>query len=151
MSRPPLLGESPKVLILSAAAGADERYYSGSQDRFWDLLGSALEEKLGERPYAERLEALKRRGVALWDVLARRDPETGEAEPNGIGRLLRDTGVRAVFLNGGKAEAAFREHSAEGLPAGARAVRLPSSSAADRSLTYDEKLQAWRQLAAYLA
>lgn len=132
------------------------QYYAHPRNQFWQLLAGVLGEKLDEMDYAGRLAVLKKRGIALWDVLAscRRqgslDSDIGDEEPNEIARLIRETAIRAVFLNGGKAEAAFRQFAAESLPSGVAVHRLPSSSPAHAGKTFDEKLAQWRLIGEYL-
>lgn len=158
---PPIAGDKPKILILGSMPGAaslrKQQYYAHPQNQFWRLLGEVLGEDLAALEYPDRLALLKKRGVALWDVLAscRRpgslDADICDEEPNAVGKFIRETGVRAVFLNGGKAEAAFNQFVADALPCGVEVRRLPSSSPAHASWTFDEKLQAWRTIAPFLA
>lgn len=153
----PVVGRAPKVLILGSMPGVaslkKRRYYGHPQNQFWRLLGAILGEGLEGLDYDERLAALKRRGIALWDVLAEcaregsLDADIRDEEPNAVAPLLRETGIRAVFLNGGKAAAAFREFIAGSLPVGVAVVKLPSSSPAHASLTFDEKLARWKMIA----
>ena len=159
-SFPPVLGPQPKVLILGSMPGVaslkKQQYYAHPQNQFWRLIGEVLGQDLAGLDYEERLFALKRRGVALWDVLAScsregsLDADISDEEPNRIGELLRETGIKNVFLNGGKAEAAFKVFIADGLPSGVAAHRLPSSSPAHAGLTFDEKLRKWSLIAEYL-
>lgn len=73
VSFPPVVGENPTVLILGSMPGEAslraQRYYHHPQNLFWRMLGEALrfDSKI---PYEERVEFLKQKGVALWDVLA---------------------------------------------------------------------------------
>ena len=156
-SFPPVLGPEPKILILGSMPGAaslkKQQYYAHPQNQFWRLLGEVIAEDLAAMDYAGRLAVLKRRGVALWDVLAScaregsLDADITDEEPNRVAELLRETGIKTVFLNGGKAEAAFKAFIAEGLPSGVAARRLPSSSPANAGFTFDEKLREWSVIA----
>lgn len=156
-SFPAVVGRAPKVLILGSMPGEASlraaRYYAHPRNQFWRLLGAALGEDLAGLPYARRLAVLKRRGVALWDVIAscRRAGSSDTAirgeRPNRIAVLVRRAKVRAVFLNGGKAAASFRRFVAGDLPAGVRVVKLPSSSPAAAALSFARKARAWRRVA----
>ena len=158
---PPVAGAAPKILILGSMPGAEslrkQQYYGHPRNQFWRLLGTAIGEDFETLDYAGRLALLEKRGVALWDVLAScvregsLDADISDEEPNPVGKFVRETGVRAVFLNGGKADAAFRQFIADGLPGGVAVARLPSSSPAHAGLTFDEKLEAWRTIAPFLA
>ncbi|MBI2385775.1 MAG: DNA-deoxyinosine glycosylase [Elusimicrobia bacterium] len=152
---PPVAGRRTKVLILGSLPGLASlrlgQYYGHPQNRFWELLGSALGEDLRRLPYKKRLARLKARGVALWDVVAEaRRPGSldsairGESH-NEVAALVARLKPRAVFLNGLKAAAAFRR-CAPGLPA----TILPSSSPANASVPWARKARAWRRMRAYL-
>lgn len=156
----PVVGPAPKVLILGSMPGVASlkanQYYGQPRNQFWLLLGAVLGEDLQSAAYPRRLELLKERGIALWDVIARcqregsLDADISEAEPNAVAKLVRETGVVAVFLNGSKAHACFMETQAEAMPSGVGIHRLPSSSPAHASITFEEKLEVWKSLVPYL-
>lgn len=154
-SFPPVVGDNPRILILGSLPGVESlrrgEYYAHLQNKFWELLGAALDENLRALEYAERIERLKARGIALWDVIAeaRRDgsldADIMDIRPNDVAGFIRREGVRAIFFNGRKAEASFRVHFEE-LPSGVQAVSLPSSSPANASIPWPRKLAAWREI-----
>lgn len=104
--------------------------------------------------YAERAEMLKISRVALWDVL-----QAGErpgsldsaivkptAVPNDIAAFLREhLEIDSIFFNGTTAEKLFRERIAATLPTSQTLtlMRLPSTSPAHASLSFEKKLAAW--------
>ena len=132
------------------------QYYGHPRNQFWRLLAGVIGAELESLSYPKRLAALKRRGIALWDTLKEcsrqgsLDSDIGDEEPNAVAGLVLESGVRAVFLNGGKARQMFRRHIAEGMPAGVAVVTLPSSSPAAASIPFAEKLRRWRRIADYL-
>ncbi|MDE2038653.1 MAG: DNA-deoxyinosine glycosylase [Elusimicrobia bacterium] len=152
----PALGPRPLVLILGLAPGRLSlrrgQYYAEPRDQFWRLAGAALGRELEGLPYAERLAFAQSRGLALWTIYPGRPRQAAQAadfeepEPNAVPRLLRETGIRAVFCNGGAAWAAYQRHCAEAVPGGVEAFRLPSS-APTAGLPFEEKLPAWSRLA----
>lgn len=154
-SFPPVVGRAPRVLVLGSLPGEESlrrgRYYAHPRNQFWRLVGAALGTDLAGLPYRSRLAALKRRGVALWDVIAegtRRgslDSAITRHRPNPVAALVRRTGVKAVLLNGGKARAVFRRSVLKGLPPGVRVVALPSSSPAAAAVPYAEKERRWKR------
>jgi TDG/mug DNA glycosylase family protein len=156
----PFVGRAPKVLILGTMPGAASlrarRFYAHPYNQFWRLLGAALGENLQEMPYRSRLAAMKRRGVALWDVLeyCRRegslDSNITHEKPNRVVELVERGGIKAVFLNGGKAAALFRRFHAPRLPRGVRFEQLPSSSPAAASIPYARKAARWRRIARFV-
>ncbi|MNY32120.1 hypothetical protein D3C86_1663170 [compost metagenome] len=120
-------------------------------------MGDLLDQTdLYQRAYADRLTALRARGVGLWDTVA-------EAER--IGSL--DTAIRlpvhadlpgliaalpkleAVAFNGGKA-AKLGRRILTGSVIAAELIDLPSSSPA-HARPFEEKRRRWSMLAPYLA
>ncbi len=159
-SFPAFVGDQPKILILGSMPGVEslrqQKYYAHPRNQFWKLLGETIGERLQEADFTTRLSILKRRGIALWDVLesctreGSLDSDICDEVPNKIPELLRETGIKIVFCNGGKAYAAFRALVADAIPEDVEVHKLPSSSPAAAALTYHEKLQRWAVLARYL-
>lgn len=155
----PVVGRRPRVLILGSLPGEASlklgQYYGHPQNRFWELLGAALDEDLRALPYAKRLIRLKARGIALWDVIeaAHRAGSLDSAirgeTPNAIRELIAKTRVRAVFFNGRKAEASFIRH-VNPPPKAVPLFLLPSSSPAHASMPWTKKLAAWSKIAEFL-
>jgi len=158
-SFPPILGRKPRVLILGSLPGdasiALGQYYGHPQNKFWELLGAALGEDLRTLSYAKRVSRLKKRGVAVWDVIAHAhrlgslDSSIRFEKPNDIPALIQASGVRAVFFNGGKSKTSYRRHFGEP-PAGVEFIALPSSSPAHASMPWARKIVEWRRLADFL-
>jgi len=160
-SFPPLARRDARVLILGSMPGAESlrrrQYYAHPHNQFWLIMG----ELFGagpELPYAQRVERLLERGVAVWDVLKhcerdgsldsgiRRDSEVVN---DFAGFLVRHPSIRAVFFNGSKSEGVFSRSVRQRLgPRGAqlRCQRLPSTSPAHAGMPREAKLQAWRRI-----
>jgi double-stranded uracil-DNA glycosylase len=71
-SFPPIADAQATRLILGSMPGAASlaagQYYAHPQNAFWRIMG----ELLGfapNAPYADRVEALRRARIAVWDVL----------------------------------------------------------------------------------
>lgn len=71
----PVVGEAPLILILGSMPGAASlaaaQYYAHPANRFWPLMALLFPEetaRLSSPDYEERLEGLRRSGVALWDT-----------------------------------------------------------------------------------
>lgn len=158
-SFPPICDGNARILLLgsmpSRASLEARQYYAHPRNTFWRIIAHLLGFR-SDLPYPERLDRLKSRGIALWDVLhscARQgslDAAIEEASivPNAVGELLGEhPGIRRVYFNGGKAEQAFRRYVAPTLPFEARhlrCVRLPSTSPAHAGRSFEQKLAAWR-------
>jgi hypoxanthine-DNA glycosylase len=152
---PPIADVHARVLILGSLPGQASlragEYYAHPRNPFWRILGE-LTGTPAERPYAERAEAVRRAGIALWDVLAegrRRgsldaDIERASERVNDFpGFLQAHPGIRHLFFNGAKAEASFRRHALPGMTTVPAMTRLPSTSPAHAGLPFEAKRAIW--------
>ena len=137
-----ILGSFPGVASLQA-----QQYYGHPRNQFWPLLGAIWGLDLVALPYAARLHALCQRGLGLWDVYSscRRegslDQAIEDAEFNDLTSLKRRApALHLVAHNGGESARAMKQIQALGLPV----QRLPSSSPANASWSFERKLAAWR-------
>jgi len=160
---PPIAARNARVLVLgsmpSEASLAAHEYYAFRHNQFWRIAG----ELCGVAPdasYARRKAALKRRRIALWDVVAKC------VRPGSLDASIREDSIRvndfAAFLaahpqirrvcfNGRKAESAWRRHVLPSLPATRKLEYrlLPSTSPAHAGMGYRSKLRAWRSALAW--
>lgn len=152
---PPVVGEDPAVLLLGSLPGDESlrrlQYYAYAHNAFWRIMGSLFDFD-GGGDYAERLVALRRNRIALWDVLAAAN------RPGSLDTAIRDgvanpidafvaahPTVRAIGCNGTAAYNLLRRHHRELFAAPRLSVRrLPSTSPAAAIYTFQEKLQAYR-------
>jgi hypoxanthine-DNA glycosylase len=137
-----VLGSFPSVASLAA-----QQYYAHPRNHFWPILGALWGVDLASVPYAKRVSEARRRGLAVWDVYAacRRegslDAAIDDAEPNDLAALVRRLPrLAAIAHNGGESARAMRVTRALGLPV----HRLPSTSPANASWSFERKLAAWR-------
>jgi len=156
---PPIENPAARVLVLGSMPGAASlaatEYYAHPRNLFWPLMGELLgfEPAL---PYARRIAALKRAGVALWDVIGacRRSGsldariEAGSIVANDfVGFFARHPRVTLVCFNGATAAASWRRHVAPHVTGHTlRTVTLPSSSPANASIDLAAKRAAWRAI-----
>ncbi len=147
---PPIIDGEARVLILgsfpSPASLAAGQYYAHRQNQFWRILEALLGEPLTAMPYAERQAAVRRAGLAIWDVYHRcerdgsLDSAIRRAEPNDFARLRRlAPHLQRVCFNGQTAARFARVIEALGYPTRV----LPSTSPA-YTLSFERKLEAWR-------
>ena len=156
---PPIATVDARVLVLgsmpSVASLAKRQYYGHPQNAFWRIMDSLFDAGL-DRPYAERCQVLKRRGVAVWDVLhaCRRAGSLdssihrdSEAANDFLRFFRRHRRIRCVFFNGTKAETAYRRHVLKEVGLLGHELqyeRLPSTSPAHAGRSFAEKLRAWQ-------
>lgn len=153
---PPVVGVKPRLLLLGSLPGRASieagEYYAQPRNTFWRIMGELCAAG-PELSYTRRLAALKRAGVALWDVLhAAQRPGSldsnivaGSEQINPIAELLtRKRSIRLVAFNGQKAAHVFGRHVQPMLMRDdIDTVTLPSSSPAHASLSLDRKLELW--------
>ncbi len=154
-SFPHVTDANTRVLILGSLPGdaslAHSQYYAHPQNKFWALMSEVVGENLRAMEYEERLRALIRHGVGLWDVIAeaRREGslDSNIADHAGndlIGLLDELPQLRTIGFNGGTAAKLglkmLKEHAAR-----YRIVLLPSSSPA-HTMAYAKKLEQWLSL-----
>jgi hypoxanthine-DNA glycosylase len=150
---PPVLGPGARLLVLGSFPGVASlragQYYGHPRNHFWPILSALWQVDLVGLPYAQRLAEMQRRGLGLWDVYAscRRsgslDSAIADAEWNDFATLRASApALQAVAHNGGESARARRHLQALGF----QVHRLPSTSPANASWSFERKLAAWRQV-----
>jgi len=146
-----ILGSMPGIASLAAG-----QYYAHPQNRFWAIMA----ELLGidpAAPYELRVQALQQAGIALWDVLlsCRRQGsldasiDHGSLVPNDFAAFfLSHPKISRIYFNGAKAEECYGKHVRP--IGGMQYLRLPSTSPANAAASHQQKLQAWRVIAAHV-
>ena len=152
----PVLPRKARILVLGSFPGvaslAAGQYYAHPRNHFWPVMAALLDEPLPSLPYAERLDRIARRGVALWDTIVAceragsLDAAIRNATRAEVARVRRAApGVAVVAFNGGTAARAMPRWR----DAGYETLALPSTSPA-YTLPYAGKLAAWRSLEHWL-
>ena len=159
-SFPPIEGPGARVLVLGSMPGVMslrlQQYYGHPQNAFWKIMGTVLGFDAAV-PYGERVSALVRRKVAVWDVLAScvregsLDSNIDHATivVNDFAAFLKaHPHLKRVCFNGAKAESLYRKHVLPHLAAKRviEYVRLPSTSPAHAGMPLGRKTDAWRVL-----
>jgi len=154
---PPIENPKATILILGSMPGKESlrtgQYYAHPRNAFWPIMGE-LTGAVPALSYEARIQKLKSAGIALWDVLAsctRRssmdaDIETGSICANDFAAFFRaHPHIAHVYFNGTMAEQCFRKYVLPTLKARSlHFQRLPSTSPANASISYEQKLAAWR-------
>ncbi len=154
---PPLLGPHTRVLILGSFPSVRslelQQYYAHPQNQFWKLVFNALSvpspiECCGSS-YEIRSKLLLELGLGLWDVYAAcerkgsLDSAIQHAQPNDLASLrTRCPQLQAIAHNGGESY----KHANHTLQLGLPVYKLPSSSTANASWSFERKLEVWKSV-----
>jgi len=149
----PVIAQGTRLVVLGSFPGVSsllaQQYYAHPRNQFWPIVGTLLGIDLIALPYPERLDAIRERGLGLWDVYAAcmregsLDSAIEAAEPNDLAGLRRRAPkLAAIAHNGGESARHMRVTSSLGLPV----YRLPSTSPANASWSFERKLAAWRDV-----
>jgi hypoxanthine-DNA glycosylase len=149
----PVLAPQTRLIVLgsfpSVASLAAQQYYAHPRNQFWPLLSSLWDIDLRALPYTERLAEVRRRGLGIWDVYAHcqrqgsLDSAIESPELNDLAGLpARLPLLRALAHNGGESARTMRLTRSLGLDV----HRLPSTSPANASWSFERKLAAWREV-----
>jgi hypoxanthine-DNA glycosylase len=148
---PPVLGRQTRLLVLGSFPGVAslqaQQYYGHPRNHFWPLLSALWQVDLPGMAYKHRLAEVRRRGLGLWDIYAscQREGSLDQAimdpELNDLASLRRRApALQCVAHNGGESARAMKAVAALGYTV----LRLPSTSPANASWSFERKLQAWR-------
>ena len=150
---PPVIGPATRVLVLGSFPGVAslraQQYYGHPQNQFWRILGALWSQDLMAMEYADRLACVRDRGLGIWDVYASceregsLDADIREPVLNDVGAVLATCPrLQAIAHNGGESFRHARHSRALGLPV----YRLPSTSPANASWSFDRKLAVWAEV-----
>jgi len=150
---PPVLDAHTRLLVLGSFPGRasleTQRYYGHAQNHFWKILAAIWQLPLTDMPYAERIHTLHERGLGLWDVYAACEREGSldsairNAQPNDLSTLrVRCPQLQAIAHNGVESFRHARHTQALGVPV----YRLPSTSPANASWSFERKRAAWSEV-----
>jgi double-stranded uracil-DNA glycosylase len=152
----PVAGPKTSVLILGTLPGQvslqNQQYYAQPRNQFWKVMGQLLGFD-PQLPYAARIQHLKDRGVALWDVCAAAH-RPGSLDSSIAARSVlvnpfdaffrTHSELKLVCFNGAKAAALFKRDVLPTLTTDRHTyVTLPSTSPAHAAMSFDKKLAEW--------
>ena len=153
---PPIIAPDAEILLLGSFPGEESlrqaQYYAHPHNQFWRLLGDIVGLDLHAMADAQRLAAVKRLRIGLWDII------TGCERQGSLDGNIRNASLaqyewlakhaprlRVVAMNGKKAGTAANKLAGMGY----ETLVLPSSSPA-YTLAYADKLAGWQALARFL-
>jgi double-stranded uracil-DNA glycosylase len=153
---PPLLDANTRLVVLGSFPGVAslraQQYYGHPQNQFWKIMATLLSPNTADvlaMPYTERVQWLLSQGVGLWDVYAAcervgsLDAHIQNAQANDLQSLREHCpDLVAIAHNGGES---FK-HAKLTRALGLSVYRLPSTSPAHASWTFERKCEAWREV-----
>lgn len=150
---PPVLDAHTRVLVLGSFPGVAslraQQYYGHPQNQFWKILGSLWSQDLMAARYPERIAAALAHGVGIWDVYAACEREGSldtairHAQLNDFASLRqRCPQLQAIAHNGGESFRHAKHTEALGVPV----YKLPSTSPANASWSFERKRAAWAEV-----
>ena len=152
----PVIFKESRVLILGSFPSVKSRevdfYYGNKNNRFFKILEVIFDEKIGESKEAQ-IDFLKRHKIALFDVVksceivGSSDSSLSVKEVNDIGKLIENTDIEKILLNGKKAFEIFQKYIKIDK---VKYFYIPSSSPANASFSLDRLVFEYRKQLEYL-
>ena len=160
----PVIGHNPRILILGSMPGVVSlqavQYYANPRNAFWPIMADLFSIDI-DCDYQERMGQISRLPLVLWDTIKSCHREGSldsniqkhQLEANNIPSLLKQhSDIRLVACNGATSEKYFNQLVKIQLPGdlGIVVKRLPSTSPANATMKFDQKLSSWREILEYL-
>lgn len=140
-----------KVLILGSIPSPKSReqafYYGHPQNRFWKVMATVLGEK-EPQTIEDKTKMMLENHIALWDSLEECDIKgAGDSSiknpvPTDIPKLIKKTKIKAIFCTG---TASYNYYQKLNMPhTGIEAVKLPSTSPANCSVSFEKLVESYK-------
>lgn len=150
----PVFDKNSRILILGSFPSVRSReegfFYGHPQNRFWRVTAQVFGEET-PMTFDEKKSFLLRNHISLWDVIGSceidgsSDASIRNVTVNDLTAILETADIKAIFLNGKKAEQLYKKYL---LPVVKRdAVCLPSTSPANASWSLEKLVEAWKIIA----
>ena len=152
----PLVAPHTRLLVLGSFPGATslarQQYYAHPQNAFWRILQAIWPSspyEIRADSYQNRIDWMLDQGIGLWDVYAScersgsLDSAIQQPLANDLAGLMqRCPQLQVIAHNGGESFKHARLTRSLGLPV----YRLPSTSPANASWSFERKLAVWREV-----
>lgn len=148
----PIYNSESKILILGSFPSVKSRevqfYYGHPQNRFWKVLAQVFGAEL-PTTIDEKKALLYENKIAVWDVIhsceivGSSDSSIKNVVPNNIGKILENSSVSRIFVNGKKAEELYKKYIQNDVKI--EAICLPSTSPANAMWSEDRLTEFWRE------
>lgn len=149
----PIYNEFSRILILGTMPSVKSRevgfYYGHPKNRFWKVLEKVFEEQI-----IDKKEFLLKHHIALWDVLSScsikgsSDASIKNAKPNNIKKILKETGIKAIFTTGKTAYKYYLQFFEDKIKL--PVICLPSTSPANAKVKEEELIEEYKIIKNYL-
>ena len=147
----PVFNNDSRILILGSFPSVKSRennfYYGHPQNRFWKVLAQIFEKELPET-IEEKKAFLLEHQIAVWDVIesctiiGSSDSSIKDVVVNDFSRVLENSKVEKIFVNGGKAYELYRKYAEK--ETGMSAIKLPSTSPANAAWSLERLCTVWK-------
>ncbi len=154
----PIIDPSARVLILGSMPGVqslhEQRYYANPNNHFWSIIYAVFSMPI-EVEYEKRIQFLRDKRIALWDVIKSCD-RVGSLDTNIKDETVNDfeqlfacyPSLKLIVFNGQKAFATYKKHVGFDLLE-AEYLSLPSTSPAN-TMKFENKLEQWKLILEYV-
>ena len=147
----PVYDKDSKVLILGSFPSVKSReegfFYGHPKNRFWKVAAKVFGEDT-PATINEKKAFLLRNHIALWDVIGSceidgsSDSSIRNVTVNDISVILKTADIKAIYLNGKKADQLYRKYLLPTLKKDG--ICLPSTSPANAAWNLDKLTNAWQ-------
>ena len=147
----PVIFKESRVLILGSFPSIKSRevdfYYGNKNNRFFKILEVIFNEEIGKSKES-KIDFLRRHKIALFDVVksceivGSSDSSLKVIEVNDIGKLIENTEIEKILLNGKKAFEIYEKHIKID---NVKHFYLPSSSPANAFYSLDMLVSEYRK------
>ncbi len=146
----PIFDKNSRVLILGSFPSQKSReqqfFYAHPQNRFWRVLAAVFSTE-APQTVKEKTEFLLSNNIALWDVIqscdiiGSSDSSIKNVCVNDIERLLSQSKIEKIYVNGKTAEKYYNKYIYPKLQI--KAFCLPSTSAANAAMSFEKLRKAY--------
>ncbi len=123
-------------------------YYAHPQNKFWKIFSDLFNEDIENNNLSKKGVLLKH-NIALWDVIksctiiGSSDSSIKDVIPNDINYIINNSKVNKIYTTGKKAYQLYNRYCLESTKI--EALYLPSTSAANASISYDNLLEEYKK------
>ncbi|MGI5921835.1 MAG: DNA-deoxyinosine glycosylase [Syntrophomonadaceae bacterium] len=154
----PVFDANSQVLILGTMPSPQSRetgfYYAHPRNRFWRVMAGVFSQEV-PATIEEKKAMLLSNHIAVWDVLESCDIKGADdssiqnPRANDMSVILSGTNITAIFTTGVKATTLYKKYCYPETKI--EAIYLPSTSAANCAIHYDDLIKAYQCILKYIS